>query len=269
MRQIAALLFLLVYSTIGFCTNNDTSILSEVKAAYDSHNYAEAADMINSIGEKDGVSPELYLDLGNSYFLANEYGKCVVAYMRGLRLEPRNSELRANLGYVLSKVDDKNISQLKGKPGSVLPDPPSFFENIGHAISKSVNPDLWAWLGIMTFLLSVISAAIYIFLHAVVVRKIGFFSCLVLLGASLLFNIFAFAARNAYYEKNTCVLIEYEGELRVEPSSKSPQTGITLSAGTPLEIIQEESTGEGETWYKVKLNSENIGWIETSMVEVV
>jgi tetratricopeptide (TPR) repeat protein len=57
---------------------------------------------------------KLYYNLGNAYFLRNDVGRAIVHYRQGLRLEPGNRRLQANLRYVLSqRVDqfDPNAQQ--------------------------------------------------------------------------------------------------------------------------------------------------------------
>jgi hypothetical protein len=49
---------------------------------------------------------KLYYNLGNAYFRANDLGRAILQYRRGLQLEPGNRRLQANLHYVLSRRID-------------------------------------------------------------------------------------------------------------------------------------------------------------------
>src|SRR5499427_11133783 len=54
---------------------------------------------------------KLYYNLGNAYFRLNDLGYAVLHYRRGLRLEPGNRQLQANLSYARSRrVDQINVS---------------------------------------------------------------------------------------------------------------------------------------------------------------
>jgi tetratricopeptide (TPR) repeat protein len=49
---------------------------------------------------------KLYYNLGNAYFLRHDLGHAILNYRRGLRLEPGNRRLQANLRYVRSQRTD-------------------------------------------------------------------------------------------------------------------------------------------------------------------
>ena len=50
---------------------------------------------------------KLYYNVGNIYFRLNDLGRAIANYRRGLRLEPSNPRLQANLRYALSLRVDK------------------------------------------------------------------------------------------------------------------------------------------------------------------
>ncbi len=50
---------------------------------------------------------KLYYNLGNAYFLRQDLGRAILQYRRGLRLEPGNRRLQANLRYVRSQRIDQ------------------------------------------------------------------------------------------------------------------------------------------------------------------
>lgn len=267
MKRIIIALIALTANLCSFAASQ-RELAVAAERSYRAGDYDRSAEILLTIATQYGTSPELYLDLGNSYLQASDYGHAVVAYMRGLRLDPRDSRLRSNLAFALSKVDDRNMAALKGKSGNVAPDAPSAFQSIGRAITDRVHSDTWAACGIISFLLAIAAAAAYLFVAKVVVRKIGFFSFFILISASLLFNLFAFAAAARYRSQTVCVVTSYGADLTVQPGAKSQKTGFTLSAGTPLDILQEDKA-DGVLWYKVKLNSENIGWIESKNIEKI
>src|SRR5436305_9592193 len=52
---------------------------------------------------------KLYYNLGNTYFRLNDLGHAILHYRRGLRLDPGNRQLQANLSYARSqRVDQIN-----------------------------------------------------------------------------------------------------------------------------------------------------------------
>ena len=54
---------------------------------------------------------KLYYNLGNAYFHRNDLGRAILHYRRGLRLEPGNRQLQANLSYARSRrIDQIDVS---------------------------------------------------------------------------------------------------------------------------------------------------------------
>src|SRR5262249_32992192 len=62
---------------------------------------------------------KLYYNLGNAYFRLNDLGHAILQYRRGLRLEPGNRQLQANLSYARSRrLDQIDVS---GQQHAFLP----------------------------------------------------------------------------------------------------------------------------------------------------
>src|SRR5947209_8428757 len=56
--------------------------------------------------QKDSASPSAakYYNLGNAYFLADQLPEAILAFQRGLRLDPDDADVRANLDYARARV---------------------------------------------------------------------------------------------------------------------------------------------------------------------
>ena len=62
----------------------------------------------------------------------------------------------------------------------------------------------------------------------------------------------------------------YKVALLTEPFSTAKQSSIPLERGTKLDVIDiERGKDEKPEWYKVRLNSDIIGWIPASEFEVI
>src|ERR1017187_2059370 len=62
--------------------------------------YSDAANRYGIILQSGGVSPALLFNAGNAEFKSGHLGKAIAAYRRAELLAPRDSEIRANLGFV-------------------------------------------------------------------------------------------------------------------------------------------------------------------------
>ena len=69
--------------------------------------YQQAIDAYEKLIAAGVHNGKLYYNLGNAYFLRNDLGLAILQYRRGLRLEPGNRRLQANLQYALSRRMDQ------------------------------------------------------------------------------------------------------------------------------------------------------------------
>ncbi|MDE6291707.1 MAG: tetratricopeptide repeat protein, partial [Muribaculaceae bacterium] len=75
--------------------------------------YAKAAEAYQAIANVDGDSPQLLFNLANSYAQAGDMGNAILNYERARRLDPFNKEIKNNLDYFASKVEDSNRAELR------------------------------------------------------------------------------------------------------------------------------------------------------------
>lgn len=104
----------------------------------------------------------------------------------------------------------------------------------------------------------------------VAARKVGFFSSIVFLCFSLMFLYLSFASARAYDNREECVLVAYKAELLTEPDSNSKPSSMPLTRGTKMLLVSEEIDATGKvTWYKVRLNSDYVGWVKAADIEIL
>jgi hypothetical protein len=66
--------------------------------------FRRAAELYEKLEQSGCRNAALYRDLGNAYLLADDRGRAVLAYHRGLRLKPNDLELRRCLDHVRQQV---------------------------------------------------------------------------------------------------------------------------------------------------------------------
>ena len=237
---------------------------------YENGEYRQAAEAYLALAKVDGDSPELLFNLGNAYAQAGDYGNAILYYSRANRLDPSNKDIKNNLNYFRSKVEDSNRAELRGKKISVALDPETFFQTVNRHICADVDPNLWAVLAAILFILVLGAIAVYLFCSDVRLRKAGFFGGIIMFFASIIFVIFAFMSASYFDSHDKAVLMAYKTELLIEPSSDSKPASNQLCQGTCLEIVAEETNVEGNpTWYKVRLNSDIEGWLRASDLAII
>ena len=266
MRSIISTLLSILISISAFAANAD-DIPAQL---YESGEYRQAAEAYLSLAKVDGVSPQLYFNIANCYAQAGDLGSAVLYYSRANRLDPSNQEIRNNLNYFASKVEDSNRAELRGKKISVAPDHETFFQSVNRHICAEVAPNVWAYLAAISFILVLGGVAVYLFCSDVRLRKTGFFGGILLFFGCIAFVIFAFMSASYYDSHDKAVLMAYKTVLLIEPSSDAKPAANQLCQGTLLDIIAEETDVEGQpTWYKVRLNSDIEGWLRATDLAII
>ncbi len=265
-RFFVAIIFSLLLSLTSTAAPN-TDIARQL---YDSGDFRQAADAFLSIAKVDGESPELLFNIANSYAQAGDLGYAILYYSRANRLDPSNKEIKNNLAYFASKVEDSNRAELRGKKISVAPDHETFFQSVNRIICAEVAPNVWAILAAILFIITLGAVVIYLFCSGIRLRKVGFFGGILTFFVTIFFIIFAFMSASYYDSHDKAVLMTYKTELLIEPSSDAKPATNQLCQGTRFDIIAEESDVEGRpTWYKVRLNSDIEGWLRASDLAII
>lgn len=272
LKLIAAVsLFLAAYlpAAAAEASADPAATVAEADSAYRRGDFTYAAELYSKVAEEGSGGAPLLYNLGNAYWRDGDAGRAVLAYSRALRLDPGNERIKGNLDFVASKVTDSNKAELGSKKGNVLPDEPTFFQNLRNSIAADHRSNSWAILAVMAFLITVTALALYIFSPAVTVRKFGFFGSIICLFFTLIFIWFAFMASAEARRDDRGVVTAYKVNLLSEPSADSPASSPTLHRGTRLEVIDREVKPGGERWYKVRLNSDHAGWVRPADLEII
>lgn len=273
--MLTAIFFVLAATPLASQTKEEafdpTAIgIAEGDKLYNEQRYDDAITVYEEVMQVNGVSSELLYNLGNACFKANHLAKAVLSYERALRLDPGNKNARNNLAYVRTRVDDLNKSELKGRNLNITPDAPSFLAGVYSSITKETSSNYWALFAAFAFVLFIGFLALYIFTGNVAARKCGFFGGILFFIFSVVFLIFAFASSKEYYSKDEGIVTAYKVELRTDPTDEAKVSTTPLNCGTKLSVLDIQNDVKGKpAWYKVRLNSEFLGWIKAQDFEVI
>ena len=244
--------------------------LVRADSAYSKGDYALALQLYRQVEQRSGSSAELLFNMGNAYYKEGDDAGAMLCYRRAHKLDPDNERINDNLRFLTSRVSDLNKAELKGKKGNLDPDPLSFFQKVYKGIVEDTASDYWASLAALAFIIFIAGVAIYVFTPTVMMKKIGFFSALIMFLFAGIFTVFAVTAGRHYYSRQEAVLTDFKTELLEEPSTDARKIGVPLHKGTPVEVIEvEDGVDSKPAWYKVRLNDDNIGWVASGSLEVI
>lgn len=236
------------------------TLAQEADSAYNKDDFRLAVELYNKSIVQDGVSSDVYYNLGNAYYRCDKPGMAVVCYERALKLDPTNGDARTNLEFVKSRIQDRPE------------DDSAFLSNVHNSILGSMTANTWAWTTFALFIFLLGAAAVYIFSNRITLRKAGFFGGIVLMFLffySLFMAWQSFAVSTSHEE---AVVIVPSTQLTSAPRAarSSGDKVVTIHEGTKVEIIDSIATPDDPVspkWYNVKINNSTKAWLRASDVE--
>lgn len=244
------LLFILpVVQSAALATTNEM-LWQEAAESYDRGNYSSAVEKYNRILERDFSSPELYYNLGNSFFKSGKLGASIWAYRRALKLGPDMEQAKANLQYVRGFNADK----IEGKGGGFILDIwnflTGFFTSSGYLMLFAVA---WWITGLLAGFMIIKPG----------IRLLAYY----LLIVSVVIAIFAAAAsvRRIKLDRLTTwgVLTAQAADIREGPGTDFQKIEIGHE-GLEFKIL-----GEREGSYLIELGNNLRGWVEKEAVLII
>lgn len=261
---------LTVLGAMAAVPQKEANALATAQKEYDAGNYSEALQLYKTLAGEYPASAELLYNQGNTYVKMHDLGHARKCYEQARRLEPGNDEINNNLEYVCQQIEKQNRADLHGEPVNISPDEQWFFSSIYSAFSRDTKSDTWALLAAIAFVLFILFVADYLFTKRVLYRKFGFFGAMVMLGFSVIFTVFAFSAARESQSGGEAVITAEKIILKEEPSEKSKDNSPKLNAGTKVEVVKTEGgTEEQPEWYKLRVNSDIIGWAKKDDIEMI
>lgn len=265
-------IYLLIMMALLHIQMQGSPSVGSADSAYNAGNYLKAIEIYNEVAQEYGVSAALLYNLGNSYLQQDDYGNAMLCYQKAKKLDPSNKKINRNLDYLNGKVEDANKAEQKGKRKKVSVDTPNFFQTIHTSVAENTSSNTWAGWAAATFLLFSGCVCLYLFNSNVLMRKTGFFGGFILLGISIICLVCAYSGAAAMENHDYGVILTFKTPLLTEPntaSDKDKNEGI-LTRGTKIRIISEETDAEGNvSWYKVRLNSDYIGWVQAKDMAII
>lgn len=225
---------------------------AEGDSAYMRNDYASAIQIYENL-LKNGEAAEVYYNLGNSYYKADDIAKAILNYERALLLQPGNADIRANLEIARSKTIDK-----------VIPVPEIFFVAWTKSLINSLSVDAWAKLGVVFFILLLVSLYLFFFSKQIAGKKTGFIGGIVFLALVVLSNVFAAQQKNELTDRNAAIVLSPSVTVRSTPSESGSSLFI-LHEGRKVEI-KDNTMRE---WKEIRLEDGKVGWVPASAVEVI
>ena len=225
---------------------------AEADSAYTNEHYQKAAELYEQL-LKQGVSADLYYNLGNAYYRMDNMTLAVLNYERALLLSPGDGDIRFNLQMARSKTIDKIVLESE-----------MFFVTWYRSLVNLQSVDAWARMAIIALVAAILLALAYLFANAIWLRKLGFFGGMFFMLVFLVSNLFAWQQKRALVHRTGAVIMPAAVNVKSTPSTNGTDLFI-LHEGTKVNITD----GTMRNWKKIRVADGKEGWIETREIEVI
>ena len=246
------IIFCLTFLMFGQTVAQEKKSADKVALANQMYKQGQFTDAARIYEEelKKGVSAELYYNLANSYYKANEIGHAILNYERALRIDPGLDDASYNLQIAESKiVDNVNTS------------PTFFVRKWTNSLIKSYTTNQWAVISVVCFILMLALFFLFAFSRIRTRRKYSFF-------ASVLFGILcvvalSFSGIRKDQIKNHHEAVIMMGAVAVKSSPDQSGTDLfQLHEGTLVKV--KSVLGN---WTEITLENGAVGWVEETAIE--
>lgn len=202
---------------------------------------------------KQGVSANLYYNLGNAYYRTGNLTKAIIAYERAAVLSPGDDDIKFNLQFVSAKTIDK-----------ISPKSEMFFITWYHSLVNYTSVDNWAKTAITATIGVLILLLVYLFVANITLRKVGFYGACAFLILFILSNFFAYQQKQILENCANAIVIKPIVQVKKTPSQNSTNEFV-IHEGTKVSI-----TDKGlKQWRGIQLSDGREGWIKSNEIEEI
>mgnify|MGYP000882038357 FL=1 len=198
------------------------------------------------------VSAQIYYNLGNAYFKDNQLGKSILNFERALLLDPGDGDIRHNLRFANNKTVDR-----------INPAGNIFLSNWFNAVRNLFSSDTWATIGVVLFVLFLISVAIYLFVSKIWARKSAFYTGIVVFIFMIVANVFAFSQKRERLRGDSAIVMVGAARVNASPDINSNEL-FELHEGTKVRV-----RGKDGNWYEIEIENGSVGWTMKENVEII
>lgn len=250
--SVAALLVILFFAPQAYSQSSDSLWTSAVRN-YEAGNWKASYDEFRKI-EASGVETEdLYYNIGNAAFRCDSLAKAILYYERALKLNPTNRDARHNLLFCNNKIKDK------------IEAVPEFFLKSGfRKLSRSMSSDSWAVIFLVLLTSAVSAALLFLLAKSRFVKKIGFFSGIVLLLLAVASYSFMFRQKSEMSDKSHAIISSPTVNVLSSPGANGSKNLFVLHEGTKVRI--KDVVGG---WKNIVLSDGREGWIEDRNLDII
>jgi len=230
----------LLLLTVAENQSQEPPLWKEANQAYAEAKFERAKIDYLHLVALGNTSPELFYNLGNTYFKLDDKGRAVLNFKRALAVDPGLQPAKRNLELALQAAGAE-------------PEP----ETVSGWFAK--YPDWWLLIGSISFWIVVYTCCLrFVFKQ---VRPFSTAILTVVVPCTLLFLGLAFSVGDGVKAPDLAIIINSSADVRYGPANGS-RIVETLGLGEPVHLISERGA-----WTLCRTGSGLAGWVPTNTIE--
>ena len=266
------LIALIALAMLGLFAVNQTQLLAKSSPAaaaptdageamrtanqlYEAGQFAQAAQAYQQLVDHGYVSSALFYNLGNAHYKQGDYGRAIANYRRAQRLDPRDSDIEANLALARAQTVDQFEAVDDG----------GLLSQLGDAVQGWFTVDELAMTALGAWILFIFLLLLFGSAKAGGAWRRGLQYALV--ASAVVLTVGVLALGSVIHVGNNAsegVIVATEVDVTSGPG---PQyvTEFTLHDGTEVELVEVRGN-----WVRLALpGGELEGWVPASTVETL
>ena len=245
------LLILMLFMASASVLNAQTK--TEADELYSQEKYEDAARMYEEIIQSQGIAPELYYNLANSYYKLGDIPHAILNYERALLLDPSDTDTKANLALARGKTTDK-----------VTPASEMFFITWWRNLTNMMTINSWLIIAFIMFVLMFIGILVFVFMSSVTSRKVGLYGAMVCLILTIVANLCALSQYLMQQRHDSAIVMNPAVTVKSSPSDTSTDLFV-IHEGSKVEILDRTMAD----WREIKLEEGKMGWVPKETIEEI
>jgi tetratricopeptide (TPR) repeat protein len=247
MKRIIYLLLIIVMPICALANDEASILLKKGNDQYAKGQYKEAITTYQKIVDDGHQSALVYYNLGNAYFKNEDVPSALLYYEKAHKLSPGDEDINFNIQFANQKTTDKV------EAGTEF-----FITKWWHSFILRFSLTTLAVMAILFIIAGSALSIIYRFTNSVSIKKLSFYSALVLLLFGFA-SMFVANSQDQYFDAHhSAIIFSTSVNVKSGPTPGSKNLFL-IHDGTKVEIL-ENNNG----WMKIRLASGNEGWINAS-----
>jgi tetratricopeptide (TPR) repeat protein len=251
MKPITFIFIFLLAAAPVYSSEEQLTVIKANKA-YSAGSYTVAAELYQKVADAGYSSPELFYNMGNTYFKLNDFAHAILWYERARRIDPGNEDVNFNLNVANTKISDK-----------IEPLPELFYKRWFNALVQVFSVDAWATIGVCVFIAGLLGLVLYLSSRVLILRKFGFWAAVCLFFLSLVTISLAWTGYHFTLSTSEAVVFAPTITVKSSPDEKSTDLFV-LHEGTKVRLMDNISG-----WYEIRIANGSVGWLPQSALEKI